>query len=344
MLRRSLLVFALVPFLIGADYLGAKQMERSKGILGDVFEITVFSSDHNSESLSRVLDQAIEKVVALESAVDENNAVSPASRLKNTAQGESVALDEDGYFMLKEAVRISRLTDGAYDVTARGLNNLWYEARLAGTPPAQSAIESALPKGGYQYILLDETSRTVTLQKAGIEIDWASVAKGYAIDRTAAFLKRNGVRSAIIRFGDSLRLMGLSGDGAAWRLGIEHPRLIDRHVAILEVPEENAISTVGDYENFFLFKGKRYPLIPDPKTGLAGESRVASVSVLAPSALWSDAIARAFFVLGPEKGFEMLDSIKEEGIEALCFQEEQNGKFMLATSEAFQSYIREVLV
>ncbi|HXV19297.1 MAG TPA: FAD:protein FMN transferase, partial [Candidatus Omnitrophota bacterium] len=191
MLRRSLLAFVLVPFLIGADYLGSKQMERSKGIMGDVFEITVFSSDHNSDSLSRVLDQAIEKVAALERALDENDPVSVASRLKGASQGEAIALDEDTFFILKEAVRISKLTDGAYDVTARHLNDLWYEARLTGTPPPQSVIETALPKGGYQYILLDENNRTVTLQKAGVEIDWASVAKGYAIDRTAAFLKRN---------------------------------------------------------------------------------------------------------------------------------------------------------
>ena len=139
-------------------------------------------------------------------------------------------------------------------------------------------------------------------------------------------------------------MLGLSPGSATWKVGVEHPRKVEEHAVLLELNEGRAVSTAGDYESFFLYKGKRYPHLFDANTGYPPQNRVASVTVIAKDATLSNVLSEALFVLGPERGFELIESMTEEGAGAIYIEERSDKEFILASSDGTQPYIREIRV
>ena len=143
------------------------------------------------------------------------------------------------------------------------------------------------------------------LGKAGMELDLSGLAKGYAVDQAAKVLADQGIQSAIVEAGGDLKVVGTRDDkGTKWHIAIRHPRETDAYWGIVDILD-GAVATSGDYENFFEKDGIRYHHILDPKTGYPADKCV-SVSVWGDLAIRCDALATALFVLGPEKGLEII--------------------------------------
>ncbi len=335
---------AIGMLLMGADYLGVKQLEKSRNLMGDALQITVFESNLSTENVSRVMDKAFEWVESLENKTSNHHDESLASRIQRAKKGDTFDLDDDTYTILKESLRVSRLSDGAIDITAGPLRKIWKEAKEKGEPPLNKAMESVLPKIGYQSIVLDDFNRRLTLQRDGIELDWEGAARAYALDQVARHLREHEVYSAVVRFGESIRLVGRSPEGRTWRVGIEHPRKVADYAAILEPEVERAFSTAGDYQSFFIYKGKRYSHIFDPKTGAPLDNHMASVTIITEKALLAHLVSNAFFVLGPEKGFNLVEALKEDGVEAVCIEEKSTEQFILGGSEGTHALMTEINV
>jgi thiamine biosynthesis lipoprotein len=142
-------------------------------------------------------------------------------------------------------------------------------------------------------------------------INLGGIAKGYAVDRAVAVLRRAGFPDAIVQAGGDLMCSG-SKNGAPWVTGIRDPRGGRADVFAKMMLTNHAFSTAGDYERYFILDGKRYHHIIDPKTGYPA-TRSRSVTIYAPSALVADAVDDAVFILGWQKGFEMIDKLEDVG-------------------------------
>jgi thiamine biosynthesis lipoprotein len=153
----------------------------------------------------------------------------------------------------------------------------------------------------YKDVVLDPEGRTITLRRP-LTLDLGAVAKGLAVDMAARELAE--LSNFAIDAGGDLYLGGSNEQGAPWRVGIRHPRNEGELIGSLEVSNK-AVCTSGDYE--------RPGHILDPRTGASPES-VASVTVVAPSAMLADALATAAFVLGPEDGLALLESQCVDGL------------------------------
>ncbi|GAH51015.1 unnamed protein product [marine sediment metagenome] len=149
-----------------------------------------------------------------------------------------------------------------------------------------------------------------------MKVDLGGIAQGFAADRVAMILKEYNVKSALINIGGEIALIGQSPKGRPWRIGIKNPR----GEGIIETVElkDEALSTSGDYEKFFIINNKRYPHIINPKTGFPARDFV-SVTIFAKNAAFADAIATATATMGPEKGLIFLDSL---GIGGIIYYEE----------------------
>jgi thiamine biosynthesis lipoprotein len=148
---------------------------------------------------------------------------------------------------------------------------------------------------------------TARLVKKGMWIDTGSFSKGYCADRAVSILKKQGIRSALVAAGGTICAIGRKADGSSWKVAVRHPRKDDDFMTFVPLCDAS-ISTSGDYERFYKIKGKRKGHIIDPRTGNPVE-RMQSVSVIAATGLESDLLSTTLFVLGPEKGMSLIESL-----------------------------------
>lgn len=341
---KKLAVIALALLLTGADYLGGTRLQRSEKAMGSFFEITVYESPLKDAELANLVSNAFKIVTDLENKLSSFKDSSIIAEINRAKAGEVFELDEDTFEVLQKSLWTAEVSGGAYDITLWPLKTLWKNAKVSATIPSSQAVESALPKVGYQYILLDASTRKASLSKEGVQIDLGGIGKGYAVEKAAVYLAKNGVSSGIVNAGGNLRLIGDPPTNAGWRIGIEHPRNLEGYAATLLVDKDLAISTSGDYQDFFYHKNRRYSHILDPRTGFPVTNGIVSVTIIAKDAFTADALDTAFFVMGPEKGFEMIERLKDQGVEAIVVQELPNGKLSLAGSFGAMSLVQEVAV
>jgi thiamine biosynthesis lipoprotein len=243
------------------------------------------------------ISAALAEIARIDAAMSVYRDDSELSQLNLHAAKAPVRVSAELFELLERAIDMFELTDGAFDVTYAAAGVL-YDFRNARRPDAESLGE-ALQNVGSHRLLLDQDSRSVFFSQPGVRIDLGGIAKGYAVERAAAALQRRGVRHALITAGGDSRFLG-DREGRPWRIGIRDPRNAERNAAVLSLADE-AISTSGDYERFFMEDGIRYHHILDPATGHSSQA-VTSVSVIGPDATITDALATGLFVLGVTKG------------------------------------------
>jgi thiamine biosynthesis lipoprotein len=337
------LALAVCVALTGADYLGQKQIERSKNIMGTAFTITIFNSGGVSlERNSYLVDKAFETIERLSDKMFSENPESLVWKINHSKSGETFLLDEDTFFVVRESLRLAKISDGAFDPTDAPLRDLWMKAREGSVPPGEEEIKAALTKVGYLAVLLDTDSRLLSLKQPGVRINVDEPARGYAADKALLQLKSQGVSSAMIKVGESTRWIGLAQESRYWRFGIDHPRKVDEFAAILEIETERATSSTGDYDDFFIYKGDRYPLVINPKTGWPPMNDTVGVTVTAENIAFGNLLSRLLFILGPEKGYEFIERYKEEGINAVFIEENGPNRLTLSSSEGLHNALKDI--
>jgi len=203
-----------------------------------------------------------------------------------------------------EAIEISDLTGGAFDITVGPLVNLWGfgpDAAL-NEPPADEAIDEVRLTIGRVHLHADCEIPALRKDHPGLYIDLSAYAKGLAADEIAALLDKKGIANYLVEIGGDLRARGHNASNASWRVAIESPYQPGRAVEKIMHISDLSVATSGDYRNFFEFEGRRYSHTIDPRTGRPVAHNLASVTVLAEDAAKADALATALMVLGPEAG------------------------------------------
>lgn len=243
------------------------------------------------------------------------NPASELARINREAPGNAVVTTPEIIEVVQRALHYSRLSDGAFDISFASAGQ-HYDYKTGIAPDAE-LLEQDKDNIDYQAIDLNVESRSIAYTKARLQIDLGGIAKGYAVDRGIEILRKYGIASAVITAGGDSRILGDLGDRPR-TIGIRHPRKNDEYIVLIPLAD-TAISTSGDYERFFLKDGVRYHHILDPETGrsVAG---VQSASVMTELAIDSDALSTTVFVLGVERGLELVNGLP--GIDAIIIDGE----------------------
>jgi thiamine biosynthesis lipoprotein len=231
----------------------------------------------------------------------------------NAEAGEPVAVPDDLRAVVRRGLRIGELTEGAFDITWAALWGLWDFNADAPRVPSDAELRHASALVDFRSVAVDDVAGTVRLPRAGMKIGLGGIAKGHALDRSAAALRERGVTSFTLSAGGQVYAAGRKGD-RPWRVGIRDPRGgEDDFFAVLEV-SDLSVSTSGDYERFFVADGVRYHHILDPRTGRPARG-LRSATVVARDATLADALSTAVMVLGRDRGLAVVEGLI--GVEAV---------------------------
>jgi thiamine biosynthesis lipoprotein len=264
----------------------------------------------NVRAVRQALQAALDEILRIEKEMSTWVATSDVSRVNAAAGGAPVKVSDETYAVIAKSLWMSKLSEGTFDITFASMGKLWqFDEKPVKVVPDPAAVTAARQKIDYRKIKLDEGQSTVQLESKETIINLGGIAKGYAIDRAAELLRNKGLTSFYAQAGGDLFVEGEKPEGNGWRVGIRDPRGPDgTYFAVVEV-KDAAFSTSGDYERFFIKDNKRYHHIIDPRTGYpATQSR--SVTIWAKDAFTADSLDNAVFILGPEKGLALVESLE----------------------------------
>ncbi len=284
----------------------ACSVRESRVSMGTILTLELEAAD--AEEASLIVGRCWDEADRLEKIFSRYDPESELSRINREAAAGPVPVSEEMLEVLSRSIEISRLTGGAFDVTVGPLLEVWgMFPRREGKVPGPEEIAAALSRVGWEKIVLEPEGRTVRFLTPGLEIDLGALAKGYVVDRLASLLTGNGVENALVNAGGDIYCLGEHPGGRGWRIGVEHPRREGEVLAVLEL-RGRAVATSGDYRNYFIQQSRRYSHIIDPRTGEPARTGVMESTVLAADCLTADGLATALFVLGPERGLEVIKS------------------------------------
>jgi len=284
---------------------------RSRIIMDTVVTIQIYESD--SLQIERAVEAAFSEIERLEGMLSVWLPSSDISKINDDAGSSLVSVSPETWQVIARTQEISLLTDGAFEITVGAVMRLW-DFQNQGAPIAdQAALQRGLSFVDPHQVLLDSIRTKIGLRGRGAALDLGGAAKGYAVDKAVEVLRKKGVKTALVDAGGDIRLLGRKPLGETWKIGIRHPRAQGEIIEVLEV-DSGAVATSGDYERYFDRDGVRYHHILNPKTGMPARG-VVSVTILAKTALEADILSTAVFVLGPEKGMNLIEQLnKVEGI------------------------------
>ena len=259
----------------------------------------------------QVLKDALEECGRYEQLLSRTVEGSDVWRI-NHAESGTVEVSDDTIAILQCAGRISELSGGSFDASIAPVSTLWDFTSGSAVLPDAEAIEKAADLVDYTKIMIE--GNRVTLP-AGMMIDLGGIAKGYIADQIRNYLEKRGVKSAILSFGGNVVAIGTKPDGSQWTIGIQD---IDKGTGTSMLKtwsSGGSVVTSGIYERGFDLDGVRYHHLLSPDTGWPVQNELASVTIISESSMEGDALSTAAFVLGPEKGMELIEGM--EGIEAV---------------------------
>ncbi|HSQ19511.1 MAG TPA: FAD:protein FMN transferase [Blastocatellia bacterium] len=244
-----------------------------------------------------VANKALDTADRIEEQLSVFRDSSYVSFINRSAASKPVRIERSLWELLIQCRQLHRDTDGAFDVTSAPLSRCWGFLRRQGRIPRQDEIQEALAVVGSDRLRFDHETRTIRFERPGVELNFGSIGKGYALDRMSDVIRRS-VQTALLSAGSSSLLAIGAGDRRqrGWKVGIRHPGAKDKRIALVRL-RDCAMSTSGSEEQFFEHEGKRYGHIIDPRSGQPAEG-IASASVIAASAALTDALATAFYVGG----------------------------------------------
>ncbi len=291
----------------------AEWFQREEAIMGTRVAVELWSED--PALAQRAIDAVIAEMRRTDELMSTYKPESQLSQVNAHASERPVQVDPDIIRVVERGLEMSRLSSGAFDLTYASVGYL-YDYR-AHRRPTEQQIVAALPGVDYRQVQVDRAAGTIRFLRPGVRIDVGGIAKGYAVDRSIERLRDLGIRHAMVTAGGDTGLLG-DRRGKPWIVGIRDPRNEGRMVARLPLGDE-AISTSGDYERYFEEDGVRYHHILVPSTGKSARA-LRSATVLGPNATLTDGLSTAVFVLGVERGMQLVASLP--GVEAVIVDAE----------------------
>lgn len=274
-----------------------------------------------------LLNEASDIIFSLDSMLDRSDPNSEVSKLNASGSG---TVSEDIRALIDYSAEVYYQTDGSFDITVAPLMELWGFYTKEYRVPSDSEIQSVLEKTGFEKISADGSEVNLN----GTELDFGGIAKGYAADQVASFLRGSSVESAMLSLGGNVYALGTKHGGDPWRVAIADPSDPSGTVGTVEVSDK-AVITSGTYQRNFTSGGSFYHHIIDPKTGKNPENELSSVTVIGDNSAVCDALSTAFFVMGIDRAAEYLREHTE--INAIFIDKNGNITITAGLEDIFES-------
>ena len=299
--------------------------------------VSVYDEEISDEQAFAMMDSAIAEIRRVEMMATDYNDTSEVGTVNKHAGHDSIIISSELNSLLETALQYSRSSDGAFDITVEPLVKAWDFLSERPQTPTDEQIQTILRCVGYKKLSI--INRTVFLQQPGMGIDLGAIAKGYAVEKALQKLRSGGVHKAIVDLGGNLGV-GWSGtkmfDSTVASIYIRHPRKDGQYFGKFKVGNAG-ISTSGDYQRYFIEDGVRYHHILNPKTGMPVRDLV-SATVVSSNATDADALSTLIFVLGRERGMELLR--RTNGVEGLLIFQQGDSLAFTGTPKILSSFSR----
>jgi FAD:protein FMN transferase len=249
--------------------------------------------------------KSIEKAFTRIEEIDKKfNALNPESQIYKFNNSNISITDPEIVQLAQTALKVSEITQGAYDITVFPLVEAWGFYTENPALPDSHVVTEALSHVGYKLLKIE--NGTLVKLRDDVKIDFGSIAKGYAVGEAVKSLINDGIKSALVDGGGDIYALG-KNYGKLWKIGIKNPRG-DGVAGALDMEDMTAV-TSGDYERYFEKDGIRYHHILDPRTGYPARG-IESLTVLSNDATLADAWSTALFVLGKDNALELAKKMK----------------------------------
>ncbi|GEM54123.1 thiamine biosynthesis protein ApbE [Flavobacterium branchiophilum NBRC 15030 = ATCC 35035] len=286
-------------------------VRRKLTMLTSPFEMTVVAKD--SLEGHQYIDEAIAEVRRIELLISDWIPTTQISLVNQNAGIQPIKVDEEVFELVKRAIKVSKLTDGAFDISYASMDKIWkYDGSMTALP-SDEAIKKSVAKIGYQKIILNETEKTIFLKDKGMKLGLGGIGQGFIADKIKQLLRKKGCLSGIANVSGDIAAWGKQPNGEPWTVGIINPMNKNKVFATFPLVDAS-VETSGTYEKYVVFNGKRYSHIINPKTGWPAQG-IVSVTVFAKDTEIADGLAKGVFLFGVEAGIDLINQLK--GVECI---------------------------
>lgn len=313
----------ILMLMLSQSGLFAQQVERHNKVLklmGSRFEITAIHEDPQVawDAINAGIAE-IQRIERLISSWDPNSQTSEVIRQAGIAP---VQVDQELFDLIKRAIQISKITDGAFDISYASMDRIWkFDGSMKEMPDAET-VALAASRIDYHKIILNEAERTVLLKDKGMKIGFGAIGKGYAAQKAKEVMSSLGIKNGVVNASGDLIAWGHDEKGQVFEVGIADPKNIQQVLSWLQV-ENTSVVTSGDYERYVMFDNKRYAHIIDPRTGYP-TTGIKSVTIITANPELADALSTSVFVLGVDQGLELVNQLP--GVECLIITDQDQIK------------------
>jgi FAD:protein FMN transferase len=285
--------------------------KRVLKLMGTRFEFTAVATDN--DLADNGIEIGIKEVRRIEKIISSWDGNSQTSKINHQAGLQPVKVDQELFDLVARSLRISELTNGAFDISFASVGRLWRFDGSMLQPPAPDLIKASIAKINYRNIILNPQDTTVFLREKGMRIGFGAIGKGYAAEMAKQAMIAKGIESGVVSAAGDLTTWGKREDGQVWDVAIAKPDKSHKIMAWL-IADNTSVVTSGNYEKFFMYEGKRYSHILDPRTGYP-TTGIKSATIVCTNAELGDALATTMFVLGQDEGLALINQLN--GIECL---------------------------
>jgi thiamine biosynthesis lipoprotein len=285
-----------------------KKHHRVEKLMGNRFELTVVTHDEKSAQIS--IDKAIAEIRRIENLLTTFNNNSQTAKINEAAGTHPVKVDKEVFDLIARSLRISSITQGAFDISYGSLDKrFWNFDQNMTSLPDKATAKKWVRLINYKNIILDASKTTVYLKEKGMRIGFGGIGKGYAAEKAKFILQNEGIESGVVNASGDLTAWGYQPNRKPWSIGIASPENISHPFSNMSITDK-AVATSGNYEKFIVIDGKRYSHTIDPKTGFP-VSGIKSVTIICPNAEIADALATPVMVMGVKPGLEMINQLQD---------------------------------
>ena len=312
-------VLGLVALLVGCTSVPLQSepvvVKRAQMQMGTLVSITVVA--RNEAVAQAAATAGFAEIRRLEELLSTWIATSELSRVNASAGIKPIHVSTETLTIVQRAMQAAEMTDGGFNIAIGPAVEAW-SVTDGQRIPTESELDALRPLVDLQAVHVDMREQTVYLGKAGMRIDVGGIGKGYAADQAVEALRRAGAIAGVVALSGDIKTFGRLPGGKMFPIGIQHPRKDGSVLAWIDLQDE-AISTAGDYERFFVRDGVRYHHILDPRT-LQPARSCQSVTVIAREGVWADGLDTGIFVMGVESGMQLVEALPD--VEAIIVDAE----------------------
>ena len=295
------------------ELLARKQVLK---LMGTRFEITALAEDNKLADAG--IEAGIKEVQRIENLISSWDEHSQTTAINRNAGIQPVKVDQELYDLIARSLRVSVLTNGAFDISFASVGKLWKFDGSMQAPPTEEAIAVSVTSINYKNIILNPQDTSVFLKDKGMKIGFGGIGKGYAAEHAKNVIMAMGIKNGVVSAAGDLTTWGKRQDGEAWDVAIAKPDKSRKILAWLKA-DETSVVTSGNYEKFFIHEGKRYSHIIDPRTGYP-TTGLKSATIICTNAELADALATTMFVMGKTEGLALINQLN--GIECLLITDD----------------------